>query len=113
MSKRPADVVLEVYNGASGTNPGMYRGNISCRVVAIQRKVILTAPFNSIKGYVTHTSPLIRVAKLEIDPPFFKCDPTFGSYLLNPLTGFECYVLYTERITPRVGSFYLRSWFTQ
>jgi len=111
MAKRAADVMLDVYNGTAGTNPNLFRGTIPARIVAYQYRSLITPPFNQIGGYITYTSPIIRAGLISIDPPFFKVNPDYGSRVEEPISGFLATILYTERITPRVGSAYLRAYF--
>ena len=102
---------VDVYNGLGGTNPGLYRGTITGRIVVYQYRSLITPPFNEVIGYFTYFSNLVRAGTMVIDPPYFKLDPQTGSRVVRVSDGYEFHILWRELITPRVGGSYFRGYF--
>lgn len=99
-----------VFNGPGMVPPNVFRGNIPCRFVPMQKVLPLTGFWTILDGYVTYNSPLVTAGPSIVGGVSVGFNGTRSSRLLVASTGVTYMVYWIERITPFFGPVYLRAY---
>jgi len=110
--RREFNDTIDIYNGTGGSAPGAFRGSFPGRIVFYSGRLLVTSPFDTILGYMTTNTNVVRAGQVVVGGGLFAINPGFGSFCVRQSDGYTFNVLYRERINPRHGPAYWRCCFT-